>query len=281
VTAAPGEPIRIANCSGFFGDRPSGAFEMVEGGPIDVLTGDWLAELTMLILSRIRAKQPGRGFARTFVTQMEQVMGTCLDRGIKVVSNAGGLDPGGCADAVAEVADRLGLSPTIAYVDGDDLMPRVLELAESGALQPFGAGTDLGDPTRFLTANAYLGCFGIVETLAAGADIVITGRVTDAAVTCGPAAWHHGWQRTDWNALAGAVAAGHVIECGTQATGGNYSFFTEVPGMERVGFPYAEIAEDGSTTFGKHDGTGGQVSIGTITSQLLYEIGGPSTSVPT
>ncbi len=132
MTAVPGEPIRIANCSGFFGDRPSGAMEMVEGGPIDVLTGDWLAELTMLILSRIRAKHPGGGFARTFVGQMEQVMGTCLDRGIKVVSNAGGLDPGGCADAVAEVADRLGLSPTIAYIDGDDLLPRIAELAEIG-----------------------------------------------------------------------------------------------------------------------------------------------------
>ena len=136
ITPSPA-PIRIANCSGFFGDRPSGALEMVEGGPIDVLTGDWLAELTMLILSRIRAKRPGAGFARTFVDQIEQVMGTCLDRGIKVVSNAGGLDPGGCADAVAEVADRLGLAPTIAYVDGDDLMPRLPELLASGALRPF------------------------------------------------------------------------------------------------------------------------------------------------
>ncbi len=254
---------------------------MVEGGPIDVLTGDWLAELTMLILSRIRTKQPGRGFARTFVTQMEQVMGTCLDRGIKVVSNAGGLDPGGCADAVAEVADRLGLSPTIAYVDGDDLMPRVLELAESGALQPFGAGADLGDPTRFLTANAYLGCFGIVDALTRGADIVITGRVTDAAVTCGPAAWHHGWQRTDFDQLAGGVVAGHIIECSAQVTGGNYSFFheieghTEVGGRARLGFPWAEVAADGSCVIGKHDGTGGVVNVETVTSQLLYEIGGP------
>ena len=281
MTAAPGEPIRIANCSGFFGDRPSGALEMVEGGPIDVLTGDWLAELTMLILSRIRAKQPGRGFARTFVTQMEQVMGTCLDRGITVVSNAGGLDPGGCADAVAEVADRLGLSPTIAYVDGDDLMPRVVELAESTALRPFGEGTDLGDPTRFLTANAYLGCFGIVDALTKGADIVITGRVTDAAVTCGPAAWHHGWQRTDFDQLAGGVVAGHIIECSAQVTGGNYSFFheieghTEAGGRARFGFPWAEVAADGSCVIGKHDGTGGVVNLETVTSQLLYEIGGP------
>lgn len=267
-------PIRIANCSGFFGDRLSGAREMVEGGPIDVLTGDWLAELTMLILSRIRAKSPGRGFASTFVTQMEQVMGTCLDRGIKVVSNAGGLDPAGCAEAVQEVADRLGLAPSIAYVDGDDIRDRVEELAAGGALRPFG-GSELGDVGNYLTANAYLGCWGIVEALCQGADIVVTGRVTDAAVTCGPAAWHHGWARDDWDALAGAVVAGHVIECSGQATGGNYSFFAEVPGMERVGFPWAEVAADGSSVIGKHDGTGGEVSIGTVTSQLLYEIAGP------
>ncbi|HSL75129.1 MAG TPA: acyclic terpene utilization AtuA family protein [Ilumatobacteraceae bacterium] len=275
------EPIRIANCSGFFGDRPSGAREMVEGGPIDVLTGDWLAELTMLILSRIRTKQARGGFARTFVTQMEEVMGTCLDRGIKVVSNAGGLDPDGCADAVAEVADRLGLSPTIAYVDGDDLLPRIVELAESGVLRPFGAAPDLGDPTRYLTANAYLGCFGIVDALSKGADIVITGRVTDAAVTCGPAAWHHGWLRTDLDQLAGGVVAGHVIECSAQVTGGNYSFFHEIDGRNdvgaraRFGFPWAEIAADGSCVIGKHDGTGGVVNVETVTSQLLYEIGGP------
>ena len=240
-----------------------------------MLTGDWLAELTMLILSRIRAKSPGRGFASTFVTQMEQVMGTCLDRGIKVVSNAGGLDPGGCAEAVQEVAAKLGVSPTVAYVDGDDLLPRVGDLAAAEALRPFADDGSLGDVSRFLTANAYLGCWGIVEALRRGADIVITGRVTDASVVCGPAAWHHGWARDDWDALAGAVVAGHVIECSAQATGGNYSFFTEVPGMERLGFPWAEVAADGSSVIGKHDGTGGQVSIGTVTSQLLYEIGGP------
>ncbi|MDJ0787770.1 MAG: DUF1446 domain-containing protein [Myxococcota bacterium] len=269
------DPIRIANCSGFFGDRLSAAREMVEGGPIDVLTGDWLAELTMLILARTRIKRPGGGYARTFVAQMEQVMGTCLDRGIKVVTNAGGLDPDGCAEAVAEVAGKLGLSPSIAYVRGDDLLPRMKELLAGDQLRHFETGEPIKDASTFLTANAYFGCWGIVDALNQGADIVITGRTTDAAVVCGPAAWHHGWKRTDWNALAGAVAAGHVIECGTQATGGNYSFFTEVPGMERVGFPFAEIAEDGSSVIGKHEGTGGEVSIGTVTSQLLYEIGGP------
>ncbi|HEU0171283.1 MAG TPA: acyclic terpene utilization AtuA family protein [Acidimicrobiales bacterium] len=270
-------PIRIANCSGFYGDRLSAAREMVEGGPIDVLTGDWLAELTMLILARTRATRPGGGYARSFVTQMEQVMGTCLDRGVKVVTNAGGLDPEGCADAVAAVADELGLSPTIAYVNGDDLLPRLDELVAAGVdLSHLETGEPIGDTSRFISANAYLGCWGIVEALGCGADIVVTGRTTDAAVVCGPAAWHHGWARDDWDALAGGVVAGHVIECGTQATGGNYSFFTEVPGMTRTGFPWAEIAADGSSVIGKHDGTGGEVSIGTVTSQLLYEIGAPS-----
>ena len=265
-------PIRIANCSGFFGDRLSAAKEMVEGGDIDVLTGDWLAELTMLILARIRAKNPGSGYARTFVTQMEQVMGTCLDKGIKVVSNAGGLDPDGCASALAEVATSLGLSPKIAYIDGDDLMPRMAEVRDS--LLPFDG--PLGD--SFVSANAYLGSWGITEALQQGADIVVTGRVTDAAVVVGPAAWHHGWARDDWNQLAGAVVAGHVIECGAHATGGNYCFFHEIPlqGRSHLGFPWAEVAADGSSVIGKHDGTGGIVNVGTVTSQLLYEIGGPA-----
>lgn len=271
------DPIRIANCSGFFGDRLSAATEMVEDGPIDVLTGDWLAELTMLILQRTRAKRPGGGFARTFVTQMEHVMGTCLDRGIKVVSNAGGLDPDGCADAIAEVADKLGLSPTIAYVAGDDVLDRLDELRDAGVgLIDFDSGEAIVDTSSLITANAYLGCWGIVEALGAGADIVVTGRTTDAAVVCGPAAWHHGWARDDWDELAGAVVAGHVVECGTQATGGNYSFFTEVDGLTRTGFPWAEIAADGSSVIGKHEGTGGEVSVGTVTSQLLYEIAEPA-----
>ncbi len=277
---AVSEPIRIANCSGFFGDRLAAAREMVGGGPIDVLTGDWLAELTMMILARSRAKRPGGGYARTFVAQMEQVMGTCLDRGIKVVANAGGLDPGGCAAAVAEVAERLGLAPVVAYVDGDDLLPRVSELLVAGELAPLD-DVGLGDPSGYVTANAYLGCWGIVEALRRGADVVVTGRVTDAALVCGPAAWHHGWRRDDWDRLAGAVVAGHILECGAQATGGNYSFFTEIsghmdPGGARFGFPWAEVADDGGALIGKHPRTGGEVSVGTVTAQLLYEIGPPA-----
>ncbi|MGC8498679.1 MAG: acyclic terpene utilization AtuA family protein [Acidimicrobiales bacterium] len=268
-------PIRIANCSGFYGDRLSAAREMVEDGPIDVLTGDWLAELTMLILARRRAKAPAHGYAPTFLTQMEQVLGTCLDRGIRVVTNAGGLDPDRLADDLATLAARLGLAPRIAYVSGDDLVDRLDELAASGTpVRDARDGTPLARAGT-LTANAYLGAFGIVEALARGADVVVTGRVTDAALTCGPAAWHHGWARDDYDALAGAVVAGHILECGAQATGGNYSFFREVPGLEHVGFPWAEVAADGSSVIGKHDGTGGEVSVGTVTSQLLYEIDSP------
>jgi hypothetical protein len=271
------DALRIANCSGFYGDRVSAAREMVDGGPIDVLTGDWLAELTMLILSRLRAKAPAAGYARTFIAQMEQVMGDCLDRDIAVVSNAGGLNPAGCAEAVAEVAERLGLSPRIAYVAGDDLVPRWDELTAAGHTFPnLDTGETLADRgVDVVTANAYLGVWGIVEALERGADIVITGRVTDAAVVAAPAAWRFRWKRTDWDQLAGAIVAGHVIECGGQATGGNYSFFSEVPGIARVGFPIAEIEPDGSSVITKHPGDGGQVSVGTVTSQLLYEIGGP------
>jgi hypothetical protein len=270
-------PVRIANCSGFYGDRVSAAREMVEGGPIDVLTGDWLAELTMLILARARLRNPARGYARTFVAQMEDVLATCVERGIKVVSNAGGLAPRACADAVAEIAAAQGVSARIAVVDGDDLAPRLAELAAAGRpLRHMTTGEPLEDPERFLTANAYFGGFGVAEALARGADVVITGRITDAALVCGPAAWHHGWSREDYDALAGAVVAGHVIECGAQVTGGNYSFFTEVPGLERAGFPWVEVAADGSSVVGKHDGTGGEVSVGTVTSQLLYEIASPA-----
>ena len=270
------EPIRIANCSGFYGDRLAAAREMVEGGPIDVLTGDWLAELTMLVLAKNMLRDNGTGYARTFVTQMEQVMGECLDRGIKVVSNAGGLTPDRCAEAVAAVAAKLGLDPVIGYVEGDNLVPRLAELRAAGAdLANLDTGEPLGD-RQVLTANAYLGGWGIAEALARGADIVITGRVTDAALALGPAAWHHGWQRYDWDALAGAVVAGHVIECGAQATGGNFAFFTEVPGLEHPGFPIAEVAADGSAVITKHPGHGGMVSADTVTAQLLYEIGGPA-----
>ena len=278
------EPLRIANCSGFYGDRLSAAREMVEGGPIDVLTGDWLAELTMLILWKGLQRDASRGWAHTFLTQMEEVLGTCVDRGIKVVTNAGGLNPAGLAEQVRRLADRLGLSVAVAHVEGDDLLPRIGELqAEGHPLAHLDTAAPLaGADGTVVSANAYLGAWPIVEALGSGADVVICPRVTDASLVVGPAAWHHGWSLTDWDRLAGAVVAGHVIECGPQATGGNYAFFTEVAGMEHPGFPIAEVAADGSSVITKHPGSGGEVSLGTVTAQLLYEIGGhhyPNTDV--
>ncbi|MCX9190426.1 exopolyphosphatase [Carbonactinospora thermoautotrophica] len=255
-------PLRVGNASGFYGDRLTAMREMLEGGPLDVLTGDYLAELTMLILGRDRLKEPGTGYAKTFLKQLEDCLGLALDKGVRIVANAGGLNPAGLADRLRELADRLGLAPRIAYVEGDDLMPRADELG-------------LGQP---LAANAYLGAWGIAEALKAGADIVVTGRVTDASLVVGPAAAHFGWARDDWDRLAGATVAGHVLECGAQATGGNFAFFTELvkagADLRRPGFPLAEIHPDGSSVISKHPGTGGAVTVDTVTAQLLYEIGG-------
>lgn len=252
--------VRIGNCSGFYGDRHAAMHEMLTGGELDFLTGDYLAELTMLILGRDRMKNPERGYAKTFLTQLEQCLGLAHDRGVRIVANAGGLNPAGLATAVRELAQRLGIPARVAHVEGDDLLPRAAELG-------------LGSP---LTANAYLGAWGIVECLADGADVVITGRVTDASVIVGPAAAHFGWGHTDYDRLAGAVVAGHVIECGIQASGGNYSFFTEIPTEKLLhpGFPLAEIHDDGSSVITKHAGTGGLVSVDTVTAQLLYEVTG-------
>ncbi|MGD0698355.1 MAG: acyclic terpene utilization AtuA family protein [Trebonia sp.] len=278
ATAVTRRPVRIGNSSGFFGDRMEAAREMVEGGPIDVLTGDYLAELTMLILWKARQSDPDAGYARTVLAQLEQVLGTCLDRGIKIVNNAGGLNPAGLADQFGALAGRLGLHPKIAYVTGDDLLPRLDELMAAGhGLHNLDTGQSLADAgDKPVTANAYLGGWGITAALDAGADIVICPRVTDASLVTGPAAWWHGWRREDFDALAGAVAAGHIIECGPQATGGNYSYLHEITDRRYPGFPIAEVAHDGSSVITKHEGTGGLVSVGTITAQLLYEIAEPA-----
>jgi len=263
-------PIRIGNCSGFYGDRLGAMREQLEGGRLDVITGDYLAELTMLILGRDQLKDPALGYARTFVRQVEDCLGLALESGVKIVSNAGGLNPAGLAERLREVAKGLGLDPAIAHVEGDDV--RHLGFGDA------------------LTANAYLGGFGIAAALSAGADVVVTGRVTDASLVVGPAIAHHGWTPTSYDELAGAVVAGHVIECGAQATGGNFSGFltlgggvTEQSRGERssktprlfgspLGFPIAEVAADGSSIITKHDRTGGAVTVDTVTAQLVYEI---------
>ena len=276
------ERLIIANCSGFFGDRLSAAKEMVQGGPIDVLTGDYLAELTMAILFQKKLKSPEGGYVPTFLKQMEAVMGECLEKGIRVVANAGGLNPAAMARALKAAAQTLGLSPKIAYIEGDDLMPRLAELQQAGeSFTHMDKGIRLADSGAVpITANAYLGAWGIAAALEQGADIVVCGRVADAALVAGPCAWRFGWQRSDWDPLAGAYAAGHIIECGAQATGGNYSFIHEVPSYRKVGFPIAEMHPDGSFVITKHPGTGGLVSVGTVTAQLLYEIAAPTYLTP-
>lgn len=276
------DKVIIANMSGFYGDRINAAKEMVQGGPIDFLTGDYLAELTMAILYRSQMKRPELGYAVTFLKQMEGIMGECLDKGIKVVVNAGGLNPAGLAAALKEVAKTLQLHPKIAYVEGDNLMPRIAELQKQGAefrhLDKNITLAEGGMPP--VSANAYLGCWGIVEALNKGANIVVTGRVADASVVMGPAAYHFGWTKDNWDALAGVAVAGHIIECSGQATGGNYSFFKEVPSFKNVGFPIAEVFADGSSIITKHPGTGGLVSVGTVTAQLLYEVNEPAYVTP-
>lgn len=246
--------LRIGNASGFYGDRFTAWQEMLDGGALDVLTGDYLAELTMLILGRDRMRDSDLGYARTFLRQLEGTLGAAQERGVRIVTNAGGLNPAGLAAAIRSLAERLGLDLRVGYVEGDSL-PR----------------------PDALTANAYLGAFGIAAAFDAGAHVVVTGRVTDASLVVGPAIARFGWGRDDLDALAGATVAGHLLECGAQVTGGNFSFFTELPdGGHRPGFPVAELHADGSSVITKHPGTGGAVTVETVTAQLLYEVGGPA-----
>ena len=273
------EILRIANCSGYYGDRLSAAREMVDGGPIDVLTGDYLAELTMAILFNQKLKRgEDKGYVGTFLKQLQDVASTCKDKNIKIVTNAGGLNPQSMTNEIRQILNELNIDMKVAYIEGDNLMSRIEELQKNGEeftnIDKEISLKDSGFPV--LTANAYLGAWGIKEALDKGADIVVCPRVTDAAVVMGPAAWRFNWERDDFDKLAGALAAGHIIECGCQATGGNYAFFEEVPSFENVGFPIAEIQSDGSFFITKHPGTGGLVSVGTITAQLLYEISSPA-----
>ena len=271
--------IKIANCSGFYGDKLSAAEDMVNGGPIDVLTGDYLAELTMTILFNQKIQRgDDKGYVGTFLKQVKAVAKSCEEQNIKIVTNAGGLNPASMAHEIEKILDELNISLKVAYISGDDLMPRMDYLKKEGELF---LNIDKNIPIdksgcQTLTANAYLGAWGIKEALDKGADIVVCPRVTDAAVVIGPAAWKFQWKRNDFDSLAGALAAGHIIECGCQATGGNYSFFKEVPSFDNVGYPIAEIKEDGSFYITKHPGTGGLVSTGTVTAQLLYEISSPA-----
>jgi len=260
TTVSTGSVIRVGNCSGYYGDRLSAMREMLEDGELDYLTGDYLAELTMLILGRDYMKDQALGYAKSFVKQMTDSMGLAKDVGVKIVTNAGGLNPASLAAKLREIAAEQGLTIAIAHVEGDDLRENAKDL-------------HFGD---VVTANAYLGAFGIASALEGGADVVVTGRVTDASVVVGSAIAHFGWGRDDFDKLAGAVVAGHVIECGTQATGGNFSGFTGIDLSQPLGFPIAEISGDGAVIITKHDDTGGAVTVDTVTAQLVYEVGSPA-----
>ena len=275
--------IKIANCSGFYGDKISAAKELVDGGPIDVLTGDYLAELTMAILySQKLQRGEDKGYVGTFLKQIKEVAKSCKEKKIKIISNAGGLNPKSMASEIKKILDEQSIDMKVAYIDGDDLLPRMEDLTKEGEVfENIDKNIPLNDSGfSTLTANAYLGAWGIKEALDNGADIVVCPRVTDAAVVIGPAAWKFNWDRNNYDALAGALAAGHIIECGCQATGGNYAFFKEVSSFDNVGYPIAEILEDGSFYVTKHPGTGGLVSKGTVTAQLLYEISSPAYKNP-
>jgi hypothetical protein len=281
MTAAPGQgqrAIRVGNCSGFYGDRASAMADMARAGGIDVLTGDYLAEVTMLILGKARAKDPTKGYAATFLPHLDAALEYLVANRIRLVVNAGGLNPGGLAAATRDLIARRGHQLRVSHVDGDDVFGRLDALQQAGHPLPhLTSGERLTSwPHQPLTANAYLGGFGIARALDNGADIVITGRVADASLVVGAAAWWWAWTAHDYHALAGAVCAGHVIECGAQATGGNFSGFRAVADLTQPGFPIAEIAADGSSVITKHPGTGGAVTTDTVTAQLLYEIGEPA-----
>jgi len=270
-------PLRIGGASGFWGDSSVGAPQLVASGEIDVLVFDYLAETTMALLVAAQRKNPEAGYATDFVdTAMRQVLPQVMQRGIKVISNAGGINPQACAAALAALATELGLAVRIAVVDGDDVraqLPALREQAPGGALRDLVSGQPV--PARLLSANAYLGAQGVAHALAQGADVVITGRCVDSAVTLGPLMHHFGWRLDQYDQLAGGSLAGHIIECGCQATGGLFTDWHTVPDWAHIGYPIVTVQADGSFTVGKAAGTGGLVSCATVGEQLLYEIGDP------
>lgn len=281
----PRRPLRLANFSGYLGDRFTALAEVLDGDPVDVLTADYLAEITLATLSALHARDGRKGYVDAFVAQIRPQLPRIAERGLKVVTNAGGFHPAALAEHLRGLVAAAGLDLQVAHVEGDNLLPRMAELRAAGHALPhldtheplaaWGVSHDRPEGAQAIAANAYLGGWGIAQALAAGADIVICGRVTDASLTVGPCAWWHGWAMDDWPALAGAVVAGHIIECGPHATGGNFSGFTGVPGMSKPGFPIAEVAHDGSAVITKHAGQGGMVTVDTVTAQLVYEIQGP------
>ncbi|HEU4477194.1 MAG TPA: acyclic terpene utilization AtuA family protein [Pyrinomonadaceae bacterium] len=272
--------VRIAAGQGFWGDLLDAPVRQVEGGPIDYLMLDYLAEVTMSIMQKQRSRDPLAGYAKDFIPLMKQILPACVARDIRVTANAGGVNVAGCANAVREVANELGLSGKlkIGIVTGDDIMPRLDELLEKGiALRNMDTDQPLSDVRdRIQSANAYLGAWPMVEALNRGARIVITGRATDTGLTLAPLIHEFGWQADDWNRMAAGTIAGHIIECGAQCSGGNCQYdWRNIPNLADVGFPIVEAVPDGTFVITKHEKTGGCINIPSIKEQLVYEMGDP------
>ncbi|MDQ3585002.1 MAG: DUF1446 domain-containing protein [Acidobacteriota bacterium] len=274
------DKIRIASGQGFWGDMLDAPVRQVQGGPINYLMLDYLAEVTMSIMQKQRARDPRMGYARDFVPLMREILPACVERGIRVTANAGGVNPQGCAEAVLEVARELGLQGKlrIGIVTGDDIMERLDDfLARGIELKNMDTGEPLSTVReRIQSANVYLGAWPMVEALGKGAQVVITGRATDTGLTLAPLIHEFGWKQDDWDRLAAGTIAGHIIECGAQCSGGNCQFdWQSIPDLANVGFPIVEGAPDGTFVITKHEGTGGRVSVPSIKEQLLYEMGDP------
>ena len=274
------EKIRIAAGQGFWGDLPDAPVRQVEGGPIDYLMLDYLAEVTMSIMQKQKARDPNAGYARDFIPLMKRILPACVEHGIKVTANAGGVNVRGCANALIEVARELGLAGKvrIGIVTGDDILPRIDELLSRGIeLRNMDTEEPLSTVRDSIqSANVYLGAAPLVEALQQGAHIVITGRATDTGLTLAPLIHEFGWAVNDWNRLAAGTIAGHIIECGAQASGGNCQYeWRSIPDLANVGFPIVEAAPDGTFVITKHEGTGGRVNVPSIKEQLVYEMGDP------
>ncbi len=271
--------IRIANGQGFWGDSLEAPVEQVTLGPVDYLSLDYLAEVTMSILQKQRARDPRLGYARDFVPLMERILPICMQKNIKVIANAGGVNPRACASEVIAIARKLGLRGVrIGIVSGDDILDRLDELLARGhELRNLDTGRPVSDiRAHVLSANVYFGAFPIVEALRRGAQIVITGRTTDTGITLAPMIYEFGWREDDYDRLAAGVVAGHIVECGAQCTGGNSQVaWKTIPDLDRIGYPIVEAYEDGTFIITKHEGTGGRVTPAIIAEQLVYEIGDP------
>jgi hypothetical protein len=269
--------VRIANAGGYWGDDPEALYRQVTGGPIDYVTSDFLAEITMVILHRQRARNPKAGFAYDFIQQLKPALRVVADRGITVIVNAGGINPHGCAEAVAELCRESGVRLPIGVVSGDDVLPRLAEFEANGVRLDHMDGTRSYAEIRgkVAAANVYLGARPVVEALRRGARVIVTGRTTDAALILAPLVHEFDWSWQDWDRLAAGVVAGHILECGAQATGGNFTDWASLPSMLDMGYPIVEAERNGSFVVTKHPGTGGAVTCATVTEQLLYEIGDP------